>query len=393
MLEESGSRKKAASAACIFTKITYTETVGPLNGRQAIFSWEVSFMNIWRGYEHGINFGGWLSQCQYTKEHFDSFITEQDFKTVRSWGLDHIRIPVDYNLFENADGSFSEDGLKYIDFAVAQCRRNGLNMILDLHKTPGFSFDSFHNELGFFDNPAYQEHFYDIWTMFAKRFGGNSDMLAFELLNEVTKKEYNETWKRVARTCIERIRTVAKDITILVGGYYNNSLEAVRDLAEPYDEHIVYNFHCYEPLLFTHQGAPWIIGMDTSFRCPFEMTYREYTEGSKRCLGQSFVPFDRFGSPEEVPDCRFFETLMADALAVSEERKVPLYCGEYGVIDRVAPEEALKWYKAFHAALDRHGIGSAAWSYRRMDFGISDELMNSVRNELLSVIRGEQSQK
>ena len=38
------------------------------------------------GFQRGINLGGWLSQCTPTKEHYDTFITEQDLRTIASWG-------------------------------------------------------------------------------------------------------------------------------------------------------------------------------------------------------------------------------------------------------------------------------------------------------------------
>lgn len=346
-------------------------------------------MKNWPGYEHGINFGGWLSQCRHTEAHYDSFIGADDFKKVASWGLDHIRIPVDYDLFLAADGSFLTDRFRYIDFAIAQCRLNGLNMILDLHRTPGFSFDPGVKENGLFELPECQETFYRIWEELAKRYGKDTDCVAFELLNEVTAKEYSESWNRVADTCIKKIRRLAPDMDILVGGYWNNSVEAVCDLGMPQDEHIVYNFHCYEPLLFTHQGATWIASMDPAFRCPFGMTYREYAKKSVEQLGAAFsASFDRF-DPDATPDESYFNTLFQDAIRVAEERNVRLYCGEYGVIDRVDPEEALLWYRAFHKTMRRYAIGSAAWNYRRMDFGIDDARMDGVRDRLLAVMKHE----
>jgi hypothetical protein len=36
-----------------------------------------------------------------------------------------------------------------------------------------------------------------------------------------------------------------------------------------------------------------------------------------------------------------------------------------------------------HTAFETYGIGRAAWSYREMDFGISDARMDAVREELL----------
>ena len=346
-------------------------------------------MKQFTGYEHGINFGGWLSQCEHTVSHYDTFIHSEDFAKVKAWGLDHIRIPVDYDLIMDNGGIFLENGFRYLDFAITECRANGLNMILDLHRTPGFSFDPAVHENGFFESERYQELFYRIWEAFAERYGDFSDSVAFELLNEVTDKEYCDTWNRIATECIRRIRPIAPNTKILVGGYYNNSVVAVRDIAPPQDENIIYNFHCYEPLLFTHQGATWIASMDHSFRCPFLQTYAEYAKGSEEQLGAAFsASFAQF-DPDATPDESYFETLFADAIAAAEERNVPLYCGEYGVIDLVSPEETLLWYEAFHKALKRHGIGSAAWSFRRMDFGIDDARMDGVRDRLLGFIKGE----
>lgn len=324
------------------------------------------------GYNRGVNLGGWLSQCDHTKERYDTFITENDFSKIASRDFDHVRIPVDYELFENKDRSFKEEGFAYIDFAISMCRKYNLNMILDLHRTPGYSFDPFHGELGFFDSEDYQNHFYVIWEELAKRFGQNVDMLTFELLNEVTAKEYSDTWNRVALEAIGRIRKISPDIRIIIGGYYNNSLWAVPDLPIVDDENIIYTFHCYEPLIFTHQGAFWIASMDTSFRCPFDLTYDEFDKLSQKYLCQAYAPFDAYDPKAKVDD-NYFEVLLEKAIKTAEERNVPLYCGEYGVIDRAFPEDAVKWFEIFHRVLDRHKIGRAVWNYKQMDFEISED--------------------
>ena len=55
--------------------------------------------------------------------------------------LDHVRIPFDYNIVQDANGNFIEEGFQRIADAVANCRKCGLDVVLDLHKTAGFSFD------------------------------------------------------------------------------------------------------------------------------------------------------------------------------------------------------------------------------------------------------------
>ena len=344
---------------------------------------------VLEGYLHGVNLGGWLSQCDHTKKRYDTFITEADFATIRSWGMDHVRVPVDYELVEDADGNYIEEGFGYISKAIEWAKKNGLHMILDLHKTFGYSFDLGYGESGFFDNEAYQERFYRLWEEFAKRYGSDVENVVFELLNEVTSKDYSDTWNRVSTTCIGRIRRIAPDIRIIIGGYYNNSIEALVDLAAPVDDKVVYTFHCYEPLIFTHQGAPWVDGMDTSFRMPFATTYAQYqkfsSENVEAFKNLELAAFKGFGE-DQILGVEYFERMLEEAVRVASERDVALYCGEFGVIDRADPKDALAWYKTFIECMDRHGIGRAAWSYKQMDFGLVDARMDEVRDEILKLI-------
>jgi aryl-phospho-beta-D-glucosidase BglC (GH1 family) len=90
-----------------------------------------------KGFYKGVNLGGWMSQCDYSRERLDGFIDENDFKTIASWGADHVRLPVDYDVAE-----LMEDGIARIRRAVDTAKRCGLNVMLDLHKAPGYSFDA-----------------------------------------------------------------------------------------------------------------------------------------------------------------------------------------------------------------------------------------------------------
>ncbi|MBR4208313.1 MAG: cellulase family glycosylhydrolase [Lachnospiraceae bacterium] len=334
-------------------------------------------MREWKGYSHGIDLGGWLSQCDHTKERYENFIVKDDIKRISEWGLDHVRLPVDY---EVADGA-----PEYIDRCLEWCREYGLNMVLDLHKTYGYSFDEGEGECGFFESEEYQEKFYGIWEKLSERYKDVKEGLAFELLNEVTKKEYSDAWNRILTECIKRIRKTLPEIKIITGGYYNNSIEALEDLAMPYDENIIYTFHCYEPLIFTHQGAYWISTMDRAFRIPVDASYAQLEEASGKNLPYVVEGFEGF-DPDKSLGEEYFERLFAKAVRVAEERNVPLYCGEYGVIDLAAPEECLKWYSLISSVFNKYNIGRAAWSYKEMDFGFIGERMEPYLKELVSLL-------
>ena len=343
-------------------------------------------MISWKGYQHGVNLGGWLSQCNYSKDRFDHFITEPDIRTIASWGADHVRVPVDYNLVEDEAGNYLEDGFLYIEKAISWCRTNHLNMVLDLHKTYGYSFDAGEKQTGFFSEESYQERFYRLWEQFAKRFGKNQDMLAFELLNEVTDPSVSATWNRIADTCIRRIRAIAPGIQILVGSYWNNSIDALPDLAMPQDENIIYNFHCYDPGIFTHQGAYWVPGMDLNFRFSISEPLSAMKEAQEKSTWPR-KPDEFDGLRMDRPlDASYFKKRMAKAVRIAQERNVRLYCGEYGVINLAEPEDTVLWYRAIHEAFEEYGIGRAAWSYKEMDFGLVDDHLKSVLPEIIKLL-------
>lgn len=305
------------------------------------------------GIYRGVNLGGWLSQCDYSDARLNEFIQEEDFAQIASWKLDHVRIPVDYNVLD--DGR----GYAKLDWAVDMCRKYGLKMVLDLHKTAGFSFDKGEAETGFFDNEAYQERFYALWEDIARRYGSMTDLIVFELLNEVTEQRFIDVWNRVWQEAVRRIRAIAPEMIILVGSYWNNAAPAVKDLAAPTDEKVLYNFHCYDPMPFTHQGAPWVENFDVDAR----------------------VAFADSGATEA-----FFEDRFADAIAAAEKHNTTLYCGEYGVIDVASPEDTVKWLKTINAVLEKHGIARALWSYREMNFGLSRPELDGVRDELIQYL-------
>lgn len=341
-------------------------------------------MKIWEGHRKGVDLGGWFSQCVHTEEHYDTFITAPDIAVIAGWGADHVRVPVDYELLEDDSCSPRESGYLRLEKLARLCEENGLNMIIDLHKTAGFSFDANEGETGFFESAGHQERFFRLWERIAARFGGNK-RISFELLNEVTEKEYRDTWNLIAAECIRRIRAYAPDTTVLVGGYWHNSALSVKDISLPDYSNVVCNFHCYEPLIFTHQGAYWMPPMDASFRIPVTASFGEMREAETRCLNGSCSGLDMY-PPETKLSPLYFERFMAEAVEAAEERGTPLYCGEYGVIDRASPEDSLCWYRMINAAFERYGIGRAAWSYRLMDFGLSDPRYDGIRDELVKYL-------
>lgn len=84
----------------------------------------------------------------------------------------------------------------------------------------------------------------------------------------------------------------------------------------------------------------------------------------------------------------FFEILFDDAIKAAEKLNVPLYCGEYGVIDQAPAEDTVRWFHDINSVFHKYGIGRAVWTYKEMDFGLVGPHYDSVREELIESIFG-----
>ncbi len=339
------------------------------------------------GFEKGINLGGWFSQNEDTsKEHYETYITEHDLNIIKQWGCDHVRLPIDYAIFVDRNGNFKESGFNYVEKAIEQSRNCGLNIILDLNKVDGFAFFDIEENTGFFYNELLQEKFYELWEKIAARFGKYSSSVAFELLSDVTEKEYSLAWNNIIKHSVLRIRYHAPFTLIIFGGCSYNSCTTVGELPNLTDRRIAYTFHFNGPHVFTHQGAKWLQGMPEDFRYSFEHTYKEYKEMTIKLFGRitGFTDVER--DDNEMLDSNYFEDRLKKVVQIAADRDKYLYCGEYGVVHNADPHEALKWFKAINMTFEKHGIARAVWTYKGMSFGIADEEYASVRDELVKYL-------
>ena len=267
-------------------------------------------MKEFKGFKKGIDLGGWLSQCgnQYNENRYMNYIVEDDFKEISSWGLDHVRLPIDYNVIQNEDGSFIEEGFVHVDRAVAWCEKYGLNVVLDIHKAKGFVFDD-KNYCSFFTDAETQEIFIKLWRELARRYG-EKEFVVFELLNEVTSPEFAKPWNEIIARTVPAIREIAPITRIIVGGIYNNSIYGLTMMDAPVDDNMVFTFHCYSPFVFTHQKAGWVEKMTPECDCTFPLPASEMRERSLKIFGPDFdSEFASLG--DAMLDAAYFKNMFA----------------------------------------------------------------------------------
>ncbi len=320
--------------------------------------------------QFGINLGGWMSQCRVF--HPD-FILEEDFAKIRAMGFDHVRLPVDYDVL-------AAHGTELLTKAIAWAEQQGLEIIVDLHKAPGYDF----NMAGLkgntlFSTPEQQAGFLKIWDSLSAAYGDRSHV-AFELLNEVVETEAAEPWNELIRQTVRVIRRHTGN-PIIYGGIQWNQAAKLALLDQPEDDNVIWTFHFYEPLVFTHQKAKWIPRLDPDRTVHFPDTMEQYRAYSSVLGMMDVLSASQAGEIGRA----FMEEQILKGVAAAEKAGVRLYCGEYGVIDQAPVEDTLRWLQAANAVFDRYGIGRALWTYRRMDFGLMDPHYDDIRQDILAL--------
>ncbi|MBN1498640.1 MAG: glycoside hydrolase family 5 protein [Spirochaetes bacterium] len=320
----------------------------------------------------GVNLGGWFSQIDAISEkdpdifpgidiHMKTFISQADISRIANAGFNHVRLPLDYQNFFSSDGELLfNDRLDTVEGAVKNFINSGLKVMLDLHECPGHDFDeALRSEQGFFTDKRQRQATKNIWTELCRRFGNNSSIY-LELLNEPVAPT-DEIWNETKKELSDFVREISPDSTIILGSNKWNAPSTFENLSLIDDENILYCFHFYSPLLFTHQKAGWLDDPNSKIARPYPGNYSidENTLKVKR-LGEETGIWDRNRLTQEIePVLRF-----------RDKYKVPVVCNEFGVFHQAPRESQLRWMDDFISILKEHGIGFTYWNYKNLDFGL-----------------------
>ena len=311
--------------------------------------------------QHGINLSMWYAQTKdFSPAHLDGLINRTDFAMIKSLGFDHVRLSIDpeWLIQEPQAGTLKAEPMARLDKTVAELESAGLNVILDMHPE-----DTFKNPLAKGDEAP--QRFYAFWSNFAKHYASSDpEKIFFEIMNEPDMEDLYR-WQGVQARAVARIRSVAPQHTIIATASNYSGVESVIALEPVRDENVIYTFHEYNPMWFTHQGASWgIQGWAVLRGVPYPST----GQNVQAVLGEEQDERTRLMLQRYGWDQWNASRLGAEIAAMAEwaqRRGVPLYCGEFGVYKAFSnPAMRATWISDVRTALESKRIGWAMWDYQ-----------------------------
>jgi len=314
--------------------------------------------------KRGINASEWFAQVYdkrgYTPEHFQAWTTADDIALIKSMGFDHVRLSVNPQpMMTGEPNKIPAEYLGYLDAAVKMILNHGLAVVIDLHPDSDF-------KARLTKDDDFVERFADFWRALAQHYSSlnlDADRVFLEIMNE---PEFTDRyrWLGVQMKLAAAIREGAPALTIVAAGArWSNDDELV--FQEPlHDPNVIYNFHFYEPHIFTHQGATWGAYYWHWLR---GVKYPSDPENAEKVA--PLVPDEverlqviRYGRDRWGADR--IESEMKQAAAWAQRRGVPLICNEFGVYRAYSdPGDRDAWIHDVRTALERNGIGWTMWDY------------------------------
>lgn len=333
----------------------------------------------------------------------DYQISVEEMANLRAVGFDFVRLTIGPDIFMASRGQHSRDLARILIDRVFRFREAGLNVVVDLHPTsrnPAYTGERLWDGAGALVFRRYIEMVAEV-ARSLRRFDVG---VALELMNESQAYGLGATprWRAMTQRMINAARREAPRLPLVVSGAYAGAYRGLIEL-EPFDhDKLIYTFHYYSPLLFTHQSVidsaryiralPWPASRGAPESVLAQATQRinsdhrlstaqrrEVTETTRTALGEYFernvderglnAEFDAVGQWADRNGIARGAVLLGEFGAVRTHRR---YQG-------AAEEDRVRWLQTVRTAAERNGFAWSAWVYRGdggMALADEDDVLN-----------------
>jgi len=293
-----------------------------------------------------------------------------DYARMRSDGFNVARFYLSYKFFESDINpySYKQGGWDFLDKNLQFAKENGIKFILNMHVPQG-GFQSNAEGGALWDVEENQNRLIALWREIAKRYANETAIAAYDILNEPVVSKEKSQWQKLAQKIVNAIREVDTNHLLLIermngiipNNYSTDSEMNFVFIEDPANK-LGLTFHFYSPIEYTHQYASW-----SDF-------FRD-TDGG-------IYPDESIGRNKA-----FLEKEVDSYLRIAQERNLPIYLGEFGVIEATFNngKGGLNWVSDMLDILKARNVSFTYHAWVDGSFGVKGrlELESLFRNRFL----------
>ena len=353
----------------------------------------------------------WLANDEFVNEtniktfpEYRQSLNASHFKKMKDAGFDFVRLTLDPAIYLIKPSAEKTAKLNAgVLAAIAEIRGVGLNVDVDIHAIP-VSGRSVGTESYLKDDASFAEYLNlvrDIAKMIADQ---DPAHVAFEPMNEPTidcewekASKAKPRWPAMAKKMHDVARAAAPKLTIVLSGACWGGADSLAVLkpSEFKDENIIWSFHNYEPMYFTHQGASWAYDAlpyfdglsfppDSKNRAKFtkatlariEASDKTKDEKTKLVIEAKAAIDQYFKKGWAMDQLRLAPDMAAQWQAENGVPSARIIVGEFGVMKQdqtsVVPDVTrAKYMEQSRKIYESHGWAWSAWSWGG-SMGITD---------------------
>jgi endoglucanase len=285
---------------------------------------------------------------------FAGYLTDEDFANFKRLGVHFVRLCISPEVIYK-DGMPDPVNLPYLDKAIARLEAAGLAVLVDLHDNGQMKLDApDHDNSGFVR----------FWEAMARHYKGQElTSTVFELLNEPVFYNNGDAWYKLQRQTVQAIRAIDPDRTIVVASTRWDGIDTLLEMKTLEAKNLIYSFHCYDPFLFTHQGATWTGDQQKAMRSiPFPSTPEAVSAMIDKIPEQYRSAVVDYGKHRY--DSEYLRSRLDLGIVWGAQNRVPVLLGEFGSFPPVAPPDSRgRWFDGMRAAIDDLALPNAIWGY------------------------------
>ncbi len=289
----------------------------------------------------------------------DGHYTEATLQEYKNLGLTHTRLPIVVSVFldDNNPSVLKTDSLAALDAIIRLHVKTGLGIILS----------PFNHPAEMYSDPAVLAKFVAFSKAFATHLSSTEPEKVFlEVMNEPIAAK-PQIWNNIQVKLIPAIRSGAPNHTIIASSNVHlsaNDWDNVGSLPLTQivpDDNVVYNFHFYKSLVFTHQGASWAGSLKLLKDIPYPSTpaaVAPLLDAIQDAEAKSAV--ENYG--KENWNRNKCVSVLAPVADWAKTNGVPVICNEFGALPSTAPRDSLlRYLKDVREVLESYEIGWAEW--------------------------------